>query len=59
MEYMRKKLLVLAGLVALVFFTWLVIIGHRAIGYSGLGLMTAGLAGILALLFIYNRQYTK
>ena len=59
MEYIIKKLLVLAGFVVLALCIFLVVIGHRSIGYPGLGLMTVGLAGMLTLLYIYNRQYSK
>lgn len=35
----------------------LVVIGQRNIGPSGLGLMLLGLAGLVSLLWVYNRQY--
>ena len=35
----------------------LVIVGQRKIGPSGLLMMLVGLAGLLVLLWLYNRQY--
>ncbi len=32
---------------------------QRKVGPTGLGLMVVGLAGILFLLYRYNKQYTK
>lgn len=57
MNYMLKKLRVVAGLIALLFFIWLVMFGHKTVGYPGIGLMLAGLVGILVLLSIYNKKY--
>lgn len=35
----------------------LIIVGQKSIGAAGLLTMVAGLAGLLALLFVYNRKY--
>lgn len=35
----------------------LVVIGQKEIGYAGLGKQLLGLAGLLGLLWAYNRQY--
>lgn len=35
----------------------LVVIGQRNIGPAGLGIMLLGLAGLIFLLWLYNRQY--
>lgn len=35
----------------------LIVIGQRNIGPAGLGIMMIGLAGVLVLLFLYNRIY--
>lgn len=35
----------------------LVVIGQRMIGPAGLSIMLVGLAGILLLLYLYNRKY--
>ena len=53
-----KKLL-LGILIAVVFVVCiaLVIVGQRIIGPSGLLMMLVGLAGLLILLWLYNRQY--
>jgi hypothetical protein len=49
----KVKIIVNAAL----FFMALVIGGQRHIGYAGLGVMLIGLAGLLAQLWLYNRQY--
>lgn len=53
-----KKLL-LGILIAVVFVVCIavVIVGQRKIGPSGLLMMLVGLAGLLVLLWLYNRQY--
>lgn len=53
-----KKLL-LGIVIAVVFVVCiaLVIMGQRKIGPSGLMMMLVGLAGLLVLLWLYNRQY--
>ena len=53
-----KKLL-LGILIAVVFVVCiaLVIVGQSKIGPSGLLMMLVGLAGLLVLLWLYNRQY--
>lgn len=35
----------------------LVIWGQRHVGPGGLGIMVLGLAGLIALLWLYNKQY--
>ncbi len=35
----------------------LIVTGQRNIGPSGLGTMLVGLAGILVLLYLYNKKY--
>ena len=52
-----KALKIIVMLVIFVICIALVIIGQRNIGPSGLGLMILGLAGLVSLLWIYNRQY--
>lgn len=37
----------------------LIIVGQKSIGAAGLLTMVAGLAGLLALLFVYNRKYNE
>lgn len=53
-----KKIIV--GILALIIFVAciaLVIIGQRNIGLGGLGMELLGLAGLLFLLWLYNRRY--
>lgn len=38
-------------------FLGMIIIGQKTVGLSNLGLELVGLAGLLALLFVYNRTY--
>lgn len=51
---------VVAGILLGIFFcvcVALVVIGQRNIGPAGLGIMLIGLAGLIFLLWLYNRQY--
>ena len=65
-EYTRKKVMVVLGVVATLVCLALVIIGHSmgfmssmTQGIIGLGVQLIGLAGILFLLYLYNKPYTK
>ena len=59
-EYLKKKLLVIAGIILIILCVALVIIGRRQTGqWSGLGIQMIGLAGILALLYVYNKPYSN
>ena len=65
-EYTKKKLTVAAGVVALLVCIGLVIFGHSygfsgelSKGISGLGIELLGLGGILVLLYLYNKPFTK
>ena len=51
MSEKAKKLLITIVVLALV------VIGQRHIGPKGLGMMLLGLAGLIVLLGLYNRQY--
>lgn len=58
MNEFRKKLVI--GLVVLIVFVIcvsLVVIGQRNIGAQGLLTQLLGVAGLVILLWIYNRQY--
>lgn len=58
MNEQNKK--IITGIVVAVVFcicVALVIIGHRNIGLAGLGTQLLGLAGLLALLGLYNKKY--
>lgn len=51
---------ILTGVIAAIVFVLcivLVVVGQRNIGPQGLLTMLAGLAGLVALLWFYNRQY--
>lgn len=37
----------------------LIVVGQRTVSFAHLGLMLLGLAGILVLLYLYNRSYVK
>lgn len=59
-EYLKKKLQIVLGIIVLVVCVALVIVGQRNTGaWSGLATQILGLAGILVLLFLYNKQYSK
>lgn len=58
MKESTKKLII--GLIVLVVFVvcvGLVIVGQRNIGAPGLLTQLAGVAGLVLLLWLYNRQY--
>ena len=50
LKYILAALMFIAGLA-------LVLYGHTIIGPAGLGIMVAGLAVLLLLLYLYNRKY--
>lgn len=56
-EYMKKVLIGILAAVVFVACIVLVIVGQRNTGPTGLLTMLVGLAGLLVLLGIYNRQY--
>lgn len=58
-SYIKDKIKILIGLILLALFISLVVVGQRTVSYPSLGLMLLGLAGILLLLYLYNRSYTK
>ena len=43
--------------VLFVFFLVLIFVGQKTISLANLGIMLIGLAGLLALLYVYNRKY--
>lgn len=55
----QTKKLIVGILIAVVFCVCiaLVVVGQRHIGLAGLGMEMLGLAGLLLLLWLYNRQY--
>ena len=51
---------IVSGLIILLVFVVcvaLVVIGQKNVGPQGLGLMLIGLAGLVVLLWLYNRKY--
>lgn len=56
-ENVKRILVGVIIAVAFVACVALVIIGQRNIGPQGLLMMFAGLAGLILLLWLYNRQY--
>lgn len=56
-EYTKKLLVGILVAIVFVVCVAMVIIGHRNIGLAGLGVQMSGLAGLIVLLWLYNRQY--
>ena len=54
---MNKWLVRLAALIAFAICIALIVIGQRTVGVSHLMKMMAGLLGLLALLFVYNKTH--
>ncbi len=54
---MNKTVKLLLKAVVFILCLILVVIGQKQIGISGLLTMLVGLAGLLGLLFSYNKQY--
>lgn len=59
MDYKKERLILLLCFAAFLFCMWLVIVGQKTISFGGLGTMMAGLVGLLALLWYYNRKQQK
>lgn len=53
MKYAIRLLYLLIFIVSIV----LIVTGQRNIGYTGLLTMLVGIAGILVLLYLYNKKY--
>ena len=56
-ESAKKIITAIVILIIFIVCRALVIVGQRNIGLSGLLTMLAGLAGLVFLLWLYNRQY--
>ncbi|WP_455675224.1 DUF6903 family protein [Pradoshia sp.] len=54
---MKAKLAILVKAALFIFCLALIIIGQKTVGKLELGLMLIGLAGLLGLLYDYNRKY--
>lgn len=57
MEENKKWIVVLINAVLFIICMALVIVGQRRIEAMGLVMQLIGLAGILALIYLYNRKY--
>ncbi|MEK5389914.1 MAG: DUF6903 family protein [Heyndrickxia sp.] len=53
---MNSKLLVLLKVIAFILCLALIFFGNKTVGKLNLGFMLIGLAGLLALLYDYNRK---
>ena len=54
---MKSSFVVILKLVVFISCLALIIIGQKAVGKFELGMMLVGLAGLLGLLYDYNRKY--
>lgn len=54
---MKKWIIRLVCLVLFIVFIAMIAIGQRTVGLPYLGMMLVGLIGLLAMLFIYNKQH--
>ncbi|MCI9416063.1 MAG: hypothetical protein HFI82_01450 [Eubacterium sp.] len=57
MEGTKKWIVILINLVLFIACMALVIVGQKTIEVKGLVMQLVGLAGILALIYVYNRKY--
>ena len=57
MEYLKEKLLTALWAALFIGCAALVVVGQKTISYPSAALMLAGLAGMLILLYIYNRKH--
>ena len=56
-EQIQKILIGILVAVAFIVCIALVVVGQRNVGLNGLGMELLGLAGLLFLLWLYNRKY--
>lgn len=56
-EFTKKIVTGIAVLIVFVICVMLVVTGQRTVGAAGLMRQLAGLAGLILLLWLYNRQY--
>lgn len=56
MEYTKQRLLTALRILLFLFFCGLVMHGQRSVSYGNLLEMLAGLAGILLIIWNYNRR---
>ena len=56
-EHTKKIVQRLIAVIVFAVCIWLVVAGQKHIGPAGLGVMLIGLAGLIVLLWLYNRKY--
>lgn len=56
-EFAKKLVAAVAVLIVFVVCVVLVVVGQRNIGAAGLMTQLVGVAGLVVLLWLYNRQY--
>ncbi|WHY00184.1 hypothetical protein [Neobacillus sp. DY30] len=54
---MKAAIIVILKIIALIICLTLILIGQKTVGKFELGIMLLGLAGLLGLLYDYNRKY--
>lgn len=57
-EYTRRTICTLLSMLVVVASLALVIYGQQTVGYANLAMMLLGVAGILLMLYLYNRSFT-
>ncbi|MDL2294853.1 hypothetical protein LJC60_09555 [Ruminococcaceae bacterium OttesenSCG-928-D13] len=58
-SYTLQKLKTAAGALVVALCLGLIVLAQRSVGWGSLGLMVLGLAGLLAVLWLYNRGVEK
>ena len=56
-DYVKAIIKKLLGMLVVAVSIGLVVCGQRIVSYFGLGMMLMGLAGILLVLYLYNRSF--
>ena len=56
MEYTKQRILTAVRVILFLFFCGLVMHGQRSVSYANLGEMAAGIAGMLVIIWDYNRR---
>ncbi|MEC1522089.1 hypothetical protein P9D43_08620 [Neobacillus niacini] len=54
---MKTAIFIILRIIVLIICLSLIFIGQKTVGKSELGIMLLGLAGLLGLLYDYNRKY--
>lgn len=56
---MSSKVKIWVRVVLMVVCLYIIVLGHQMVGKEGVATMIGGLAGLLLLLWDYNRPYSK